>query len=284
MLRGIFVWTETDQQVLVLTTFRKQMAAAGIEVICPDTRQSLAEQIRREMAMHVWLNKECLLITDHYIGEEMEEVPVVGFCFREEELGALSEYTYVLMGIEEISAKYIRTIHRRLCGKPLTIAETDRLRIRESTPADVKAFRRFQEEDLSVQDIPLITEDSYDDMQAYQTYQYGFYGYGMWTIELKASGTVIGRAGLEDQQQDGEMWVELGYMLGKRYRGYGYATEACQAVLDYAGEVLDMKVVTALVRKSNKASIRVLQRLEFQLVGTTLRKGRIYLIYETEFL
>ena len=84
-------------------------------------------------------------------------------------------------------------------------------------------------------------------------------GYGMWALELQASGEFIGRAGLF--QPEGWPDLELGWMLKPEHRHHGYATEAGAAVLDFAWNRLHAPRVISLVRVGNEASDRVAERL-----------------------
>ncbi len=84
-------------------------------------------------------------------------------------------------------------------------------------------------------------------------------GYGMWALELKATGEFIGRAGL--LHPEGWPDVEMGWMLKPEHRHHGYATEAGTAVLDFAWQHLHVQRVISLVRVGNDASDRVAERL-----------------------
>ena len=84
-------------------------------------------------------------------------------------------------------------------------------------------------------------------------------GYGMWALELKDTGEFIGRAGL--MQPDGWPDLELGWMLRPEFRHHGYATEAGNAILEFAWHMLNAQRVISLVRIGNDASDRVAERL-----------------------
>ena len=84
-------------------------------------------------------------------------------------------------------------------------------------------------------------------------------GYGMWAIELKATGEAIGRAGFIDPE--GWPEFELGWHLAKDHWGRGYATEAAAFALGYARERLGRTRVISLIRPGNAASIRVAERI-----------------------
>lgn len=68
---------------------------------------------------------------------------------------------------------------------------------------------------------------------------YGYYGYGMWLVFDKASGELIGRAGLEHREFPDAVELELGYLIDPDRQGQGLATEVCQAILAFAREELD---------------------------------------------
>ncbi|GAA0810646.1 GNAT family N-acetyltransferase [Spirilliplanes yamanashiensis] len=87
-------------------------------------------------------------------------------------------------------------------------------------------------------------------------------GFGMWIAELRATGKIIGHAGL--QRLDGSDDVELGYYLGRSSWGQGYATEAAHAILRYGFEQCGLQRVVAVVRPENAASRRVLEKAGFR--------------------
>ena len=84
-------------------------------------------------------------------------------------------------------------------------------------------------------------------------------GYGMWALEMKETGEFIGRAGL--MQPEGWPDLELGWMLRPEFRHHGYATEAGNAILEFAWCMLNAQRVISLVRIGNDASDRVAERL-----------------------
>jgi RimJ/RimL family protein N-acetyltransferase len=81
-----------------------------------------------------------------------------------------------------------------------------------------------------------------------------------------ANGTVIGGCGFD--MRDGA--AEIGYWLGARYWGKGYATEAVRALIDHAFTNTDHKALQSSVRVTNPASRRVLEKCGFQWTGVGL--------------
>src|SRR5215208_5467106 len=56
------------------------------------------------------------------------------------------------------------------------------------------------------------------------------FGYGLFSVNLKADGTLIGDCGLEQMEVDGQSVAELGYDFRSAYWNQGFATEAAVAV------------------------------------------------------
>ena len=60
-------------------------------------------------------------------------------------------------------------------------------------------------------------------------------------------------------------YQELSYLFLPAFWGYGYAVEACQAVLRYCEETLDLKIVVAETQRANTRSRVLLERLGFTM-------------------
>ena len=87
-------------------------------------------------------------------------------------------------------------------------------------------------------------------------------GFAKLAVVLKHNQQLIGYCGLASCELDGKAEIELGYRLIKSARGFGYATEAAAAVLDfYAGK--GIQNIIAFTEPHNAPSIRVLQKLGF---------------------
>lgn len=78
------------------------------------------------------------------------------------------------------------------------------------------------------------------------------------------SGKVVGACSLLDVADDSAM---LGYWTGKPYWGHGYATKASKLVLAFGFSTLQIHTVRAECLERNVASLRVLQKLGFKLIG-----------------
>lgn len=94
--------------------------------------------------------------------------------------------------------------------------------------------------------------------------------YNRWILLRKADRQPIGTCGFHKWSHQHRR-AEIGYDLGRAYQGYGYMTEAVQAMLEHGFSALGLYRIEALVAVANTRSRTLLQRLGFQHEGT-LRK------------
>jgi RimJ/RimL family protein N-acetyltransferase len=102
------------------------------------------------------------------------------------------------------------------------------------------------------------------------------HGFGFWAVTDRASGVIIGDAGLA-RTVDGE--VEMGYTLAKAWWGRGLGTEAATLCVAAARGPLGLTRLRALVEAPNVASQHVLEKLGFTRDGVTLAFDREHLVY-----
>ena len=67
---------------------------------------------------------------------------------------------------------------------------------------------------------------------------------------------------------------EIGYWLGVKHWGKGYATEAVRAMIDHLFTDLDCEAIQSAARVTNPASRRVLEKCGFQWTGAGLLRIR----------
>ena len=188
--------------------------------------------------------------------------------------------SYLIEGLEGLEYNYLDKVYRRMSGIPWDILETERLYVRESTVKDVDDFYRIYKE-------PSITyymEDLFEQPDMERIYMknyikriYGFYEYGMWSVILKETGEIVGRAGLS--VRDGYDLPELGFLIEVAQQGKGLATEVCRAILDYARDELQMDGVQALVCAANVPSLALLRGLGFIFRENVTEGGQEYQLW-----
>jgi RimJ/RimL family protein N-acetyltransferase len=90
-------------------------------------------------------------------------------------------------------------------------------------------------------------------------------GYGFFSLEDKASGEWVGRAGL--WFPEGWPAPEIGWTIAPQHWGKGFATEAGRAAIDHAFRELGWPSVAHVILAGNERSIAVAERL-----GSSLRR------------
>lgn len=122
--------------------------------------------------------------------------------------------------------------------------ETDRLYLRRMTDDDFPALCAI------LQDPTVMTayEHAFSDQEvadwlSRQQMRYQKDGFGLWAVELKQTGTLIGQCGITLQKYQNAMVPEIGYLFQKAYWHCGYATEAALTCKQYAFETLQIEEV-----------------------------------------
>jgi RimJ/RimL family protein N-acetyltransferase len=92
----------------------------------------------------------------------------------------------------------------------------------------------------------------------------------------RSRGSLMGWAGLAVPDFLPEVLpaTEVGWRLGSRYWGHGYATEAATAALDWGFGELGLTTVLSIFEPDNVASGRVMDRLGFAAGHQTTHPGR----------
>ena len=147
--------------------------------------------------------------------------------------------------------------------------ETDRLILREFTLDDVEAYFQLGTDSAVIRytgDGGMTNlEDAATVLRDRPLADYQKYGYGRLACVLKASGQVIGFAGLK--YMDDITDVDIGYRFLPAYWGKGLATEACRPLIPYGFDQLRLARILGLVDPENVASVRVLEKLGLTFVG-----------------
>ena len=84
-----------------------------------------------------------------------------------------------------------------------------------------------------------------------------------WAVRLKLSEQFIGRV---EASVSSNRISDFAYVFGSQFWNNGYATEACQQVLQVLFDDYEVIEIKAQVDTRNKASIRLLERLSFEQV------------------
>ncbi len=208
------------------------------------------------------------------------DFPVLGILRKKNKDASFSGVRYLAEGWESITPSYLERVYRRCRGLPWQILETKRCILRETIEADVDAFYRIYEEPSITAFMENLFADREEEIRYtadYRKNMYEFYGYGIWSVILKETGEVIGRAGLDMRRGFEE--PELGFVIGVLWQRRGIAEEVCRAILRYGEEELGFTRVQALTEQENRASLALLKKLGFVFAGVYEEMGKEYLRY-----
>ena len=100
------------------------------------------------------------------------------------------------------------------------------------------------------------------------------WGFGSYAVMEQSSRAVIGYCGLFFfADVNGQPEVEVGYRLARAKWGHGYATEAAQAVRDYAFQTLGITRLIAIIAPATHASLRVAHKLGIRCAQPDMFEG-----------
>jgi RimJ/RimL family protein N-acetyltransferase len=163
------------------------------------------------------------------------------------------------------------TLLEELCPEPcreasIPVLETKRLALRAPRLKDAKTVAMLANDRRIAENTARIPHPyKLADAEAFITGANRAGNEAVFLIALR-DGTIIGACGIVNA----EPAPELGYWLGVPHWGKGYATEALQAVVDYAFTDLGHAALQAGARVTNPASRRVLEKCGFQWTGVGL--------------
>lgn len=188
---------------------------------------------------------------------------------------------FIVQGFEEIGIQFLDRVLKRRNHLPWNILYTRRTCVREITLSDMDdLFALYQGKGITDYTEPLYErsrEEVYTDN--YINHMYYFYGYGMWVVRDKKTGALIGRAGIEHRNVGDKTFIELGYVVGKKYQRQGYAYEVCSAILGYAAEQLCMEELHCFIHPDNAPSVCLAKKLGFELEQGSLETPELLLHY-----
>lgn len=246
--------------------------------------ESEAEQNKNFIPEQVEISKkekDVLWITDcSWIANVLaqEAIPFVVFLHSGNKNQDFSMARFGMEEPREVDVTYLDNIYRRFAGISWDILETKRCLIRETSEKDIDDFYRIYSEPSIVE----YTEDLYPEIEEERQYirnyiekVYSFFQFGVWTVVLKDTGKVIGRAGFS--YREGYEEPELGFVIGLPWQRQGIAFEICSAILSYGHTELGFDRVQAFVEPDNEVSLSLCKKLGFVVNENVIEKEKKYL-------
>jgi RimJ/RimL family protein N-acetyltransferase len=156
---------------------------------------------------------------------------------------------------------------------------TERLVLRPPTLDDLDAWHAIYVDAEEVwYGAPRSSLDENREKLERQIAHFAEHGFGMWAVDLAASGETVGAAGL--QHLEGGPEVEVGYRFLRSHWGNGYATESARVSIAYGFDELDLDRIVAVALEANVASRRVLEKCGLHEIGMTHVYGLEHVKYE----
>jgi len=159
------------------------------------------------------------------------------------------------------------------------ILETERLRLRWIREDDFEQYARMcrDEEVMRFLGGQVMNDIEIYRQMAYFMGHWYFRGYGIWGVEEKSTGNLVGRIGFMDPI--GWPAFELGWTLRRESWGKGYASEGAKGALAYAFTELKREHVISLIDPGNVSSARVAERLGEKIERRTPLYDKEVLVY-----
>jgi RimJ/RimL family protein N-acetyltransferase len=110
--------------------------------------------------------------------------------------------------------------------------------------------------------------------------QFAQTGFCLWWWRELESGALVGQAGLNRAEVEGEPVVEVGWSIAPDRWGEGLATEAGRASLDWGFDVVGLDRIVSFTLHDNLASRRVMEKLGMERVGEFERKALPHVLYQ----
>ena len=168
----------------------------------------------------------------------------------------------------------------------MSILETNRLRLRTLRNEDLEDLLWVLGDPETMRFYPapftrqLVEEWIRDSINRYQRD-----GIGLWAVELKATGELVGDCGPAVRQVLGAREIELGWHVNRALWGQGLATEAAAACRDWVFRHIHPSRLIALVRPENTQSRRVAEKIGMTVEGEVAygSMGWRHLVYAIHF-
>ena len=115
---------------------------------------------------------------------------------------------------------------------------SERLLTRFLTLEDIFTWAEFFNDKEGAEFFPTFNLSSSREKATYwiqkQLNRYKENSFGLQALIEKKTNVFVGQCGLIKQEVDGQVEIEVGYHILKRFRGQGYAPEAAKLFIDYA--------------------------------------------------
>jgi RimJ/RimL family protein N-acetyltransferase len=152
---------------------------------------------------------------------------------------------------------------------------TERLRIRSFEPGDAAAMLEVFGDPEVRRFLPPFPDPTLESMAKSVERRMAMerdHGHGLWAVELRETGELIGDCGLMLVEGTGPE-VELAYHYKRSAWGHGYGTEAATACLARGFGAVGLEEIIAICFPENVGSWRVMEKAGMRYVGMSRYYG-----------
>jgi ribosomal-protein-alanine N-acetyltransferase len=158
-------------------------------------------------------------------------------------------------------------------GRKAFLIETKRLFVRPFEPADYRDIYEYISDPVTYlfePGKPLNIEET-KELIAQRSM-----GNDFWAVILRSTSKVVGHLYFKQIEPNQQLTWELGYIFSPKYQGKGYASEAAEALVEYAFKALHAHRIMARCNPENRASWKLLERIGFVREGHFRKAGYIH--------
>ena len=142
--------------------------------------------------------------------------------------------------------------------------QTQRLILRSWRASDLEPFARMNADAEVMNYFPsVLSRQESDRLVGRIEEHHQAHGFGLWAVEVRATGAFIGFVGLSVPSFQAHFTpaVEVGWRLARPFWGNGYATEGAREAIAYGFDFLGLSEIVSFTSMLNLRSIAVMQRL-----------------------
>jgi RimJ/RimL family protein N-acetyltransferase len=146
----------------------------------------------------------------------------------------------------------------------MKIIETDRLILRTWKSEDAESYFQINQDPNVIEFLlGTLTKEQVQEFITNSNLTFKEMGFCLFATELKETNKLIGFIGLSAPKFVAHFMpaVEIGWRLGSKYWGKGYATEGAKAVIKFGFNNLNLDEIVSFTVAGNKRSIAVMEKL-----------------------
>ena len=157
--------------------------------------------------------------------------------------------------------------------------QTERLRIRVIQDHDLRSVYPIHTDDLVNRHLPYDTWQNWDDAKHWYAKQVQRRNEGIaeqFVIEASQDGQLVGTCIAFDYDNT-EKSIEFGYVLARNAWKQGFMQEAMSEFIPALQRRLDLALIIASVERENTASLKLLEKFDFEHVDTIVEDDGLHL-------